>query len=197
MPPLMTASEEVKEFLKKSKVCSKGKELTPDRCREILLTTDGLGKTEKERVLTEYVGKLQRQKFLLETRLQQYIEDRRKWLDGEDNAVLREEISKLKDQLKQKDIQVQKLKENVTTVYPKRVKVTACFYCDKVMESPTVDHFIPVGKGGQNWKINKVGACSKCNGLKGSNLPTPDQIRKFLLLWDHLGVDWKKYIQEM
>lgn len=47
------------------------------------------------------VGKLQRQKFLLEVTNQQLREERRKWLEGEDNPALREHIRILENELSQ------------------------------------------------------------------------------------------------
>lgn len=51
------------------------------------------------------VKKLQRQKFLLETRLEEYREDRKKWLQGTDNAALRDKIANYKEEVNQKEIQ--------------------------------------------------------------------------------------------
>jgi len=67
-----------------------GSDLTPERCREILLTIDGLGKNQKELALREYVAKLQRQKFLLELRLEQYCD-----------VVPRQAVEILKEKIKQ------------------------------------------------------------------------------------------------
>lgn len=45
-----------------------------------------------------------------------------------------------------------------------------CHYCAKITiwECWTVDHVTPVSRGGTNHLNNKVGACKKCNNLKGS-----------------------------
>lgn len=37
----------------------------------------------------------------------------------------------------------------------------------------TIDHVIPLSRGGKNKWTNVVAACSKCNNLKGSK--TPDE----------------------
>lgn len=43
-----------------------------------------------------------------------------------------------------------------------------CFYCWRVtpLEDFTVDHVIPVAKGGLKSKENEVGACRECNEFK-------------------------------
>lgn len=215
----MTASEEVKAYLTKAKA----EVPTEEQCLKTLITLDGKGKEEKTKALyyllaaerskissRDEVAKLQRQKFLLETRLQEYREDRRKWLEGTDNAVLRERIYSLVEEIKQKNKLIQELQKKskppalFSTVCatpkaepqtpPERIKVAVCFYCNEILERPTTDHFIPSHKGGPNWKINKVAACKKCNNSKGNKLPTDEQIRKFFALWEYLGIDWRKFL---
>jgi len=48
-----------------------------------------------------------------------------------------------------------------------------CQYCLRVfhLKELTVDHIIPISRGGQSTWENLVTACSKCNGKKGSMLP--------------------------
>jgi len=44
----------------------------------------------------------------------------------------------------------------------------ACHYCGRTKGLLTVDHVVPLARGG-SWHIsNLVGACSKCNSLKGN-----------------------------
>lgn len=45
-----------------------------------------------------------------------------------------------------------------------------CFYCGKVLSNrlATVDHKIPMSRGGTNTRENIVAACSKCNNDKES-----------------------------
>jgi 5-methylcytosine-specific restriction endonuclease McrA len=148
-----------------------------------------------------HVHRLQRQKFLLETRLAAMWDDRRKWLEGTDNAALREQIATLKDQLKAKDRQISEITNRIIARVPpaaeksERVKTSICFYCNQPVEHASCDHFIPSSKGGQNWKLNKVAACKPCNGKKGQYLPTEEQIRKYFALWKHLGIDLTKFIE--
>ena len=48
---------------------------------------------------------------------------------------------------------------------------SCCFYCKEKFDKLTIDHFIPLSKGGSNFIDNIVPACSRCNNLKGSKLP--------------------------
>lgn len=136
------------------------------------------------------VGRLQRQKFLLEMKIQSLRDDRKKWLEGTDNAALREEIAQLKDQ-------VANLKKTKTPKPEKilRTKRAACFYCGKLLDDPTRDHFIPESKGGKGG-MNIVASCVKCNNRKGDKLPTPEQVKKYLQMWEFFGIEWKKYVGE-
>ena len=44
-----------------------------------------------------------------------------------------------------------------------------CWYCGD--EGDTVDHWIPLCRGGTNAMVNLVCACSNCNELKGNCMP--------------------------
>jgi len=48
-----------------------------------------------------------------------------------------------------------------------------CFYCncDITGGKHTVDHYIPLAKGGSNWPSNLVMACKKCNSSKRDKMP--------------------------
>lgn len=49
-------------------------------------------------------------------------------------------------------------------------KVTQhCFYCGKKMKerNKTIDHIIPIKKGGSNCFSNLTICCSRCNSIKG------------------------------
>lgn len=46
-----------------------------------------------------------------------------------------------------------------------------CFYCgyqfDNFETRKTIDHIVPLSRGGGNEKENLIGACKMCNTLKG------------------------------
>ena len=46
-----------------------------------------------------------------------------------------------------------------------------CFYCGVPLSTYHVDHFIPLSKGGTNYRCNIVLACATCNLRKGSRAP--------------------------
>lgn len=43
-----------------------------------------------------------------------------------------------------------------------------CFYCNSLVDSLTVDHIVPLSKGGLDIISNIVGSCLKCNQSKGA-----------------------------
>lgn len=45
-----------------------------------------------------------------------------------------------------------------------------CFYCGRT-RGLTLDHFIPISKGGPTTRANTVIACGSCNSSKGAKLP--------------------------
>lgn len=48
-----------------------------------------------------------------------------------------------------------------------------CFYCnDSITKSYTIDHFIPLARGGSNWPDNIKLACKPCNSQKHDKLPS-------------------------
>jgi 5-methylcytosine-specific restriction endonuclease McrA len=48
-----------------------------------------------------------------------------------------------------------------------------CFYCPADISGGkhTIDHFIPLSRGGSNWPSNIRMACVNCNSMKGDMLP--------------------------
>lgn len=48
-----------------------------------------------------------------------------------------------------------------------------CFYCGKLVDrdEATIDHVVPLSKGGPNAPGNKVIACHKCNQAKADEVP--------------------------
>jgi 5-methylcytosine-specific restriction endonuclease McrA len=55
-----------------------------------------------------------------------------------------------------------------------KLKVSPCFYCGK--KATTIDHVIPITKGGRHSVGNLVPACSWCNTSKNNHL---------LIVWKH------------
>lgn len=60
--------------------------------------------------------------------------------------------------------------------YPKRISQRIkfygqlCHYCKEELwrENSTIDHIVPLSKGGSDRRENKVHCCRRCNTLKGS-----------------------------
>lgn len=65
-----------------------------------------------------------------------------------------------------------RVKRNVGSSKRKKVlrRDRKCVYC-QVRDSNTVDHVLPLSRGGNNSYSNLVGACSACNSFKGDRLP--------------------------
>lgn len=71
----------------------------------------------------------------------------------------------------------------------------ACFLCRQAMPEPdshdhhfgwehlipTIDHVVPLSRGGSNQLYNKVLVHAKCNVEKGSSEPTPEILSQLLL----------------
>jgi len=82
---------------------------------------------------------------------------------------------------------VLKLIKIIRTIYRTRVPFSKknvmirdgfkCVYCGKVT-GLTIDHVIPVSRGGKSSFENCVTACKECNGKKGNKLPS--EARMFL-----------------
>lgn len=77
---------------------------------------------------------------------------------------------------------VMKLMKIIRTIYRTRVPFSkknimirdsfTCQYCNTIKEKLTIDHIIPVSKGGKSSFENCVAACKNCNSKKGSKLPS-------------------------
>jgi 5-methylcytosine-specific restriction endonuclease McrA len=72
-----------------------------------------------------------------------------------------------------------------------------CFYCSirltisEVTGSPhpeeaTIDHFIPLSRGGARGWSNRVLSCKPCNGGKGDRMPTTEEMER----WNALRTSW-------
>lgn len=84
-----------------------------------------------------------------------------------------------------------------------------CFYCGKKLKfhQITLDHYIPVSKGGTNDIFNLVTCCKRCNKLKGDSLPEDYErviLELFLIaveddkiIGNDLNIDNKKLKEEL
>ncbi len=50
-----------------------------------------------------------------------------------------------------------------------------CAYCGTFRKRLTIDHVVPISKGGAHSKENVVPACGRCNSAKGAKMPTDVQ----------------------
>lgn len=58
-----------------------------------------------------------------------------------------------------------------------------CHWCQRAfndIKEATVDHIIPIGRGGQDRDDNKVLSCGKCNNDKADKLPEYDSVEDLL-----------------
>lgn len=64
-----------------------------------------------------------------------------------------------------------------------RIAKGLCHYCDKAVppKELTLDHLVPVARGGRSTKGNCVPACKDCNNRKKDLLP----------------MEWEEYLQRM
>jgi 5-methylcytosine-specific restriction endonuclease McrA len=77
---------------------------------------------------------------------------------------------------------VLKLIKIIRTIYRTRVPFSKrnvltrdgfkCVYCGKTGKRLTIDHVVPVSKGGKSTFENCVAACPDCNHKKGNKLPS-------------------------
>lgn len=67
-----------------------------------------------------------------------------------------------------------------TSWWRKKISIGKCHYCGGVFkpEELTMDHVIPLSRGGKTERINIVPACKECNNKKNYLLPT--EMEEFL-----------------
>src|ERR1700724_2334185 len=53
-------------------------------------------------------------------------------------------------------------------------------------QDATIDHFIPLSRGGARGWPNRILFCKPCNGRKGNRLPTPEEMQR----WNALRTSW-------
>ena len=88
--------------------------------------------------------------------------------DGVDDATVRRERAKARDLRK-------------TRWWQQKTSSGKCYYCGKkvVFKNITMDHLVPIARGGRSTKDNLVPACKDCNNKKKSMLP----------------LEWQEYIE--
>ncbi len=91
------------------------------------------------------------------------------WLDGVSDETIRRERAKARELRK-------------TRWWQKKTASGACYYCGSVVthQQLTMDHLIPLARGGRSTKDNLVPSCKSCNNKKKNMLP----------------VEWEEYINK-
>lgn len=92
------------------------------------------------------------------------------WLDGVDEETIRRERAKARDLRK-------------TRWWQKKTASGICYYCGARVAHPelTMDHLVPLSRGGRSTKDNLVPSCKSCNTKKKTMLP----------------VEWDEYLNRM
>lgn len=63
-------------------------------------------------------------------------------------------------------------KGKLTKAKKDKVKTTGeCYFCGKKTKNLSVDHLVPLSRGGTDDPTNLVAACHHCNQLKGNKTP--------------------------
>jgi 5-methylcytosine-specific restriction endonuclease McrA len=67
--------------------------------------------------------------------------------------------------------------------WKRRIAAGVCFYCRRRVERAalTMDHIVPLGRGGRSVRGNVVPACKDCNTRKKSMVP----------------VEWQEYLDRL
>ena len=80
--------------------------------------------------------------------------------DGVDDATVRRERAKARELRK-------------TRWWQQKTSTGKCYYCGKKVgfKNITMDHLVPIARGGRSTKDNLVPACKDCNNKKKSMLP--------------------------
>jgi len=94
---------------------------------------------------------------------------------------MKKEVLGLEEFIKREKAKAKKLKN--TRWWRKQLERGICYYCRKKVkpEELTMDHKIPLSRGGTSERINIVPACKECNNKK-----------KYLLPWE-----WEEYLKSL
>ena len=85
------------------------------------------------------------------------------------------------EEIKRERQKARELKE--TQWWKRRLAKGVCHYCGKQMppKNLTMDHIVPISRGGKSTKGNVVTACKECNAKKKQLLP----------------MEWETYLSQM
>lgn len=91
-------------------------------------------------------------------------------LDGPDDAIIRKERAKARELRK-------------TRWWQQKTASGTCYYCGLKFgfKNLTMDHIIPLSRGGRSTKDNLVPCCKECNTRKKTSLP----------------IEWDEYLQNI
>lgn len=93
------------------------------------------------------------------------------WLDGIDEAQIKRERAKARQLRK-------------TRWWQQKTATGTCYYCGQRVahRDLTMDHLVPLTRGGRSTKDNLVPCCKDCNNKKKSLLPIEwdDYLKRFL-----------------
>lgn len=91
------------------------------------------------------------------------------YFDGADPAQIKKERAKAKDMRK-------------TSWWQQKLSL-GCYYCGKKapVKELTMDHIVPLARGGKSSKGNIVACCKECNNKKKSMLP----------------LEWEEYMERL
>ena len=90
--------------------------------------------------------------------------------DGIDEAEIRREKDKAR-----------KLRKS--RWWQQKLAIGVCYYCGRLLEPKdlTMDHIIPLARGGRSTKENLVACCKECNNKKKTLLP----------------IEWEEYMESL
>lgn len=88
-------------------------------------------------------------------------------IDLDQNYILVDEKQKKQERAKARDLRRSSWWKN-------KLQEAVCYYCEKKIEAKfiTMDHKVPISKGGKSTKNNIVLCCKSCNTKKQNNNAT-------------------------
>jgi len=91
------------------------------------------------------------------------------------------ELISLEEHIKREKAKARKLRK--TKWWRKKIAKGICYYCGRKVppQELTMDHKIPLSRGGTSDRFNIVPACKECNNKK-----------KYLLPWE-----WEEYVKKL